>query len=53
MPQRYSAKPEGMTPLMEYDPVTGIAREAVLSKSERRSSTVTQASGEQSIQLGL
>ena len=31
---RYSAKPEGMTPLMEYDPVTGIAREAVLSKSD-------------------
>ena len=25
---RYSTKPEGMTPLMEYDPVTGIARES-------------------------
>jgi len=23
---RYSAKPEGMTPLVDYDPVTGIAR---------------------------
>ena len=31
---RYSAKPEGMTSLVEYAPVTGIAREPALSVSD-------------------
>jgi hypothetical protein len=32
---RYSGKPEGMTPPIEYDPVTGIARETAPSASDK------------------
>ena len=31
---RYSTKPEGMTPLLDYDPVTGIARVPASSASD-------------------
>jgi hypothetical protein len=31
---RYSTKPEGMTPPIEYDPVTGITREPTSSASD-------------------